>query len=102
VRIDFECSGGYAGLQLTYDVDTNELDPERATELETAVSDSGILESDWKPAAPPGSGPPDVMTYRVSVEDGGRTKRVTVTDITAPVELRPLLAVLRRYAARGG
>jgi hypothetical protein len=105
MRIDFECSGGYAGLRLSYTVDTNTIESELAAELEGAVKRSGMFnnsgaqdESTIRLSEEPRGGPPDVMTYRLIVDDEGRRSSATLTDVTAPTSLRPLLSRLRKLA----
>ena len=101
MHIKFESSGGYANLLLAYSVDTQELPPEEAEEITRLVRESGILElseSDQRPASP---GIPDVISYSLSVSEGGRTKSLSVDDTTAG-RLHPLLARLRQLALTAG
>ena len=98
MRIDFECSGGFANLQLTYRVDTGELPQEIASELLRLVKDSGVFHLEESRVAPRSPGPPDVFLYRLSLSEGSRKKSLTFTDVTAPVSLHPLLALLRKLA----
>jgi hypothetical protein len=102
MRIDFECAGGYGGLQLRFKGDTGDLPAEVADDLERAVAESGIWELDERSAASDDEGPPDVFSYRLSVRDEDRIARLSVTDVTAPPSLRPLLAILRKLALREG
>lgn len=98
MRIDFESSGGYVGLQLAYHVDTAGLPPELAGELHELVEQSGVFNLDAQEMQPSGDGPPDVLTYQLSVAEGGRRVSLTCNDVTAPPALQPLLARLRQLA----
>ena len=98
MRIDFECSGGYASLELAYRVETTELPLELASELEEAVESSGLLDLDEQAIAPAPSAVPDAISYRLVVKDGDRSRTAAVDDITAPEALQALLARLRRLA----
>lgn len=98
MRIDFECSGGYANLELAYRVETTELPPELASELESAVEGSCLLDLDEQALAPGPSRFPDAISYRLFVQDGDRSRTAAVDDITAPEALRTLLARLRQLA----
>jgi hypothetical protein len=97
MHIHFTCSGGYANLRLAYDADTTELSPELAAELSTLVLASGIWEPSPIDAAPPVA-IPDVMSYELTVQEGDRTITRSLTDITAPEAMQPLLAKLRDLA----
>ena len=97
MQINFESSGGYANLRLTYRADTQELPLEVADEISRLVQESGFFdlrESDLGPASP---GIPDAISYSLSVSEGGRTKSLSVNDATAG-PLHPLLARLRQLA----
>jgi hypothetical protein len=98
MRIDFECSGGYVPLHLTYHADTDDLPQVLAEELLELVESSGVFDLQPSEVAPTSTGPPDVILYQLSVSDGGRKTSLSVNDVTAPAELRPLLGRLRQLA----
>jgi hypothetical protein len=98
MRINFECSGGYAKLQLTYNVDTKELNQEDAAKVHQMVADSGLADLSPEAVAPKSPGPPDVLSYHLSISDMGWSKTLTLTDVTAPPAMRPLLAHLVELA----
>lgn len=98
MRIDFECSGGFANLQLTYRAHTDDLPDELAEELLTLVESSGVFGIRPGDVAPSSDGPPDVFSYRLSLSEGGKKQTLSCNDVTAPAELHPLLARLRSLA----
>ena len=98
MRIDFECSGGFANLRLAYRADTDTLSQELAGELAQLVNSSGFFELDQASLASKAAGPPDVFFYRLSISAGNRQQTLSFNDVTAPVALHPLLALLRRLA----
>ena len=98
MHIDFECSGGFANLQLAYRTDTDELPQDLASELLRLVEGSGVFELQESDLAPQSPGPPDVFFYRLSLLEGGRKKSLSFNDVTAPAPLHPLLALLRKLA----
>jgi hypothetical protein len=97
MHIHFTCSGGYANLRLTYEADTTQLSPALAAELSALVQASGIWELSPADLAAPVP-IPDVMTYEVTVQEGDRQITRSLTDLTAPDALRPLLNQLRDWA----
>ena len=96
--IDFESSGGYANLQLSYHANTETLTPETAAEITRLVESSGVFDIQQETVAPSLAGPPDVFTYRLSLRDGSRLTTLMLNDMTAPTSLHPLLALLRKLA----
>lgn len=98
MRIDFECSGGFFHLPLAYRADTNELAPGLAQELLKLAESSGFFDFQQGDAAPKSPGPPDVISYRLSLSEGGKSKSLSVNDVTAPASLHPLLTRLRELA----
>ncbi|WP_068510850.1 protealysin inhibitor emfourin [Leptolyngbya sp. O-77] len=98
MRIDFQSSGGFANLQLAYSVDTRTLRPGEASELEALVRQSNVMEMQPGQLAAASAGPPDVMTYRLELQEGDRHQSLTITDLTAPPSLQPLLSRLRDLA----
>ncbi len=98
MRIDFECSGGFVNVLLTFRGDTDELPLKVANELLELVEDSGFFDLRESDVAPRSPGPPDVFLYRLSLSEGVRKKSLTFSDVTAPPRLHPLLAFLRQRA----
>lgn len=71
MRIDFECSGGFANLQLAYHVDTDTLPQEKAEELLKLVKSAGVFDIQQRDIAARGAGgPPAVFSYHLSLSDG--------------------------------
>lgn len=100
MRINFECSGGYVGLNLKYQVDTNELPPKLADELLKLVESSNVFNLQPSEVAPKEAGPPDVFSYRLTLYSGDKKISLSLNDITAPDSLRPLLSFLQELALR--
>ena len=96
--IDFESSGGYANLRLSWHADTQQLPANTAAEITQLVESSGVLnftQSDI-PATPPG--PPDVMSYTLSILEADQQTILSMNDMTVPESLRPLLTLLQKLA----
>jgi hypothetical protein len=63
------------------------------------VEESGAFDLEQEDAYPNVTvGRTDVITYRVSLDDGIRQKTLWLSDVTAPASIRPLLAYLRKLA----
>ncbi len=102
MRIDFEFSGGFANLRLTYHVDTNDLPQELAQEILKLVKSSRFFDIQPSEVAPTSTGPPDVFLYRLSLSEGSKKQSLSCNDVTAPATLHPLLSLLRKLALKQG
>jgi hypothetical protein len=98
MKIHYECSGGFINLQLEYHVDTADLNQELAEELLNLVKSSNVFDIRPGDIAPTSDGPPDVFYYQLSLSAPGKQISLSCNDVTAPVELRPLLARLQELA----
>lgn len=102
MHIDFECSGGFANLRLTYHADTNELQPELAEDILKLVESAEFFDIKPSEVASTSAGPPDVFFYRISLAEGSKMQSILCTDVTAPATLHPLLALMRKLALSQG
>ena len=98
MHIDYERSGGFAGLQVSIAIDTDSLPPGEAQELCNLVEDAGFF--DLSTAIGDSTAAPDQFVYKVTVEAAGRRHEIEVTESVVPPDLRPLLQRLHRAARR--
>lgn len=98
-RIGFRRSGGlFAGDRLETSVDLAELPQEEAADLE---HDLAGVDLDALALGSPLRGPgADAYQYDLTVQRGGETRELTVTETAVPDELRPLIDRLTRRAAK--
>jgi hypothetical protein len=90
--------GGLAavpGLELQVAVNTADLPKAEADELEKAVHDAAIIDMP-STTAPAGGG--DRRIYDLTVQDGERTRSVTLTD---PIQQPAVAALIRLLTSRG-
>jgi hypothetical protein len=100
MRIEFQRSGGFAGLRLATTVDVDKLPADEAAELKRLVDAADFFRL---PATLKATRGADQFTYRLTVEAGNRQHTVEVSENAAPESLRPLLqrlATLARTAPR--
>jgi len=102
MRIEFEFSGGYGGLfakhPLALSVDIDNLPEDERTELLKLVQSSGLLDMDPAHSPAPPNQQRDAFAYRLSIYDGEQAKSFAFDDATAPADVHPLLAILRKRA----
>ncbi len=95
MRIDFERTGGFAGLRLATTVDTDDLPVEEANELRQLVETAHFF------ALPPtlkSTAGADRFVYKLTVEAEVRQHSVEVGEGAAPDSLRPLIDRLTTLA----
>jgi hypothetical protein len=90
LRIEFQRSGGFAGLTMRTEVDTSELAPEDAEVFErlvTRLERSGVGDS-----PPPGK--PDRFQYELTVTRGKESRRFQLAEQELTPEARELVSLL--------
>lgn len=94
MRVKFERSGGFANVPLRADLDSAEMEPDRAEELKRLVEQARPFD---QPSTPK-SNVPDDLHYEVTIEHGGQSKTINVSDTAAPDKLKSLLDFLGEEA----
>lgn len=96
MKITYQSDGGLAhipALSGPVVIDTAQIDPQGATQLESLVRKSGFFNLPSRGGtAPKGA---DYRTYTITVEDGSRLHTVQLTDPITNVNLQSLLSRLR-------
>jgi len=96
MKVNFERSGGFAGLRLSATVDTEKLSPEEAQELEEMVRAARFFDLPAKISSEsPGA---DRFRYKLTVEAEGRRHTVELGEAAASEQLRTLLRRLTALA----
>lgn len=98
MRIEFERSGGVAGLRLSATIESDSLSNQEADELCKLVEDAGFFDLPADITSPKAQ--PDQFVYAVTVETEARRHSVRVDDSAAPARLQPLLDWLSRAVRR--
>ena len=98
MHIDYERSGGFAGLQVSIAIDTDSLPPGEAQELCNLVEDAGFF--DLTATIGDSTSGADQFTYKITVETEARRHSIEVAESAAPSALQPLLQRLHRAARR--
>ncbi len=95
MRIQFERSGGFAGVTRKASIDTTRLPPAEKAQLEALAN-----AVDFGQIPPPKPGPSaDRFQYRLTISDGGRRKTASFTDGQVTPQMRPLLDRLLEVAS---
>jgi hypothetical protein len=93
MKIRFRQTGGFAGLSLGSELDSEKLPAAEAGELERLIRQAALDQVGTKK-----SRGADLTNYEMTVEDKGRTTKASFDDMTIPVNAQPLLDFLRSRA----
>lgn len=94
MRIHVVQSGGIAGLRSEHELDTDQLPPDAQQRLARLVQGSAFFARGPLPAAKL----PDMIQYRVHIEDGERAHEVTFDDGCGEIPLLELVEVVTEWA----
>ncbi|MFF2459169.1 protealysin inhibitor emfourin [Peribacillus simplex] len=96
MHIKFSCIGGFANLDLNFQIDTDELPIEQKEELQNLMMTADLPNAaESKKVKAQGF---DAFSYQLDIADEKKKQSFSFTDITAPEKVRPLLDYLRNLA----
>jgi hypothetical protein len=94
MKVQFQQSGGFAGIIKGCEFDTAALAPEAARDLEHLIRGSG-LSAPGKSLSDTGR---DFQQYEITIEDGSRKAEFVFDDSTVPQSAKLLLGFLKKHA----
>ena len=94
-RIQFERTGGFAGIRFAADFKPDDLPKDQSKELFDLLDD---LDFDDLPEKMLDDNVPDGFTYSITVESDKRSHTVITGDASAPEKMQELLQLLNRIA----
>jgi hypothetical protein len=99
MRIEFERTGGFAGMELSTSVEVEDLAPRDRELLESAVESASFFQLPRRMiSAAPGA---DRFQYHLVVEREGERHEVEVGEAVIPDTLRPLIDHLSMLSRTG-
>ena len=96
MKVSYEESGGFANLTRGCVLDTDQLPPAEAAQLESLV-ETGQVPQSLAARSPRAR---DAMQYDLTIERAGKSHTISVDDLTLPPKLRPLVQFLQKHAKR--
>jgi hypothetical protein len=96
MQIQFERSGGFAGMTVAATIDTDQLPAQEADELRALIDAAGFFNLPAKPAI--ASVGADQFQYTISVKAEGRQHTIQTGDASASEALQRLLRRLTALA----
>ena len=97
MRIQFERTGGFAGIRLAVNLTDADLPEDEWQALQSALQQAGFFELPPKIA---GGGQPDRFTYQVTVESETRSHTVELSEDAIPEKVQPLIQQLNLLARK--
>ena len=104
MRVEWERTGGFAGIRMAATIDSESLSREDASQLRELVEAAGFFDLPEKIGGPDAGGA-DRFLYTIVVETEGLRHTVHTSEAAAPPALRSLIQWLTnvaRKARRGG
>ena len=100
MRIEYKCSGGYGGLSLTYQCETDALPAAEAKVILDLIDAASAFELDPKQISSESLNIPDDFTCRLTLSTDQQKHTLSFREISAPENLRRLSVYLRKLALR--
>jgi hypothetical protein len=94
MRVKFERSGGFANIPLRAELDSAQMEPDRAKELKRLVEEARPFD---QPSSSQASVPDDLQ-YELTIEHDGQSKTINISDTAAPDNLKSLFDFLSEEA----
>ena len=98
MHIEFECSGGYAGLRLAYQVEIETLSAAEAEKLKHLIEAAKVFDLNQKEISQKFNPIPDDFSCRLTLSTAEQKKILSFNELNAPENLRRLSAHLRKLA----
>ncbi|MEK4538148.1 protealysin inhibitor emfourin [Peribacillus sp. FSL K6-1552] len=98
MHIQFSCIGGFANLDLNFQIDTNELPKGKNEELQNLMKTADLSNPHLSKMVGAKAQGADAFSYQLDIVNEKKKQSFSFTDTTAPEEVRPLLNYLRNLA----
>lgn len=98
IHIEFERSGGFIGRSTKLVIDSRVLEPGEAEALKHLIEESGFFETLAFESS--FMNLPDQFRYQITIDHGGKSRSMAVTEGHMPELLRPLINYLVAMARK--
>jgi hypothetical protein len=100
MHIEYQCSGGYGGLRLSYQGETDALPAAEAKVLLGLIEAANIFDLTQKHLSKKSRSIPDDFACRLTLSKTGKNKTLSFNELGAPENLRRLSVHLRKLAIK--
>ena len=98
MRIEYQCSGGYGGLHLAYQVEIEALSAAEAKRLVDMIEAANVFDLNPKQISQKSRPIPDDFSCRLTLSTAEKKKTLSFNELSALENLRRLSAHLRKLA----
>jgi hypothetical protein len=98
MRIEYQCSGGYGGLHLAYQVEIEALSAAEAKRLVDMIEAANVFDLNPKQISQKSRPIPDDFSCRLTLSTAEKKKTLSFNELSVPENLRRLSAHLRKLA----
>jgi len=92
MKVHFSQTGGFAGISIKCELDTDRMSAAEAAQLRALLALSGVELAQRKPRFGKAF---DLFSYAITVDDNGKSYRAKFDDLSLPAKARPLVEFLR-------
>jgi hypothetical protein len=100
MRIDYQCSGGFGGLRLSYQGETDVMPAVEAKMLLELIEAANVFDLSPEKVSQQSRNIPDDFTCRLTLSTAGKKKTLSFNELSAPETLRRLSVHLRKLALK--
>jgi hypothetical protein len=101
MKVYFEQRGGLVRVGTHISINSDSLQPEETSKLQSLIKDANFFELPSHSPAP--SRGADYLEYEITIEANNNKKHsIKATDLTIPPNVRPLITYLRQKAVKDG
>ncbi len=94
--LEFERTGGFTGIPVTVQIDSDKLSSEEVLRLKRLIEESGILTLDN--AEESAESRADAFHYLIIIQDSTHTYKVVLPEVSVSEKIQPLIRYLQRKA----
>lgn len=95
MHIQFERTGGFAGMRLAVELTEDDLSEDELKALQTALQQADFFELPQKST---GGGQPDRFIYQITIESEARSHTIEMGEGDIPEKVQPLIQQLNLLA----
>jgi hypothetical protein len=94
MKITITRSGGFAGISKSFSADDNALNETDSKKMKELIQNSNFFEMPSKSSVPQRGGAADLIVYRITVEEDGKSHTIERTESTIDPSLKSLVKLL--------
>lgn len=94
MKVQFECSGGLAGIHSSVKLDTASMSTDEVKQIKELINTSDFFNIPSE-SPPPKRGSADYLNYKITIEINETKHTIRTNDVMMPKEIEPLINFLQ-------